>query len=88
MGEKCSDKFRLEFDFHVILEIFYVPQICDMGPTASSSSIVSNFALCGMPILAQFYSRDFNLEMFSMRYVNTFSFFFSSLVSTTNYHAR
>jgi hypothetical protein len=25
VGEKCSDKFRLEFDFHVILEIFYMP---------------------------------------------------------------
>ena len=23
MGEKCSDKFRLEFDFHAILEIFH-----------------------------------------------------------------
>ena len=34
MGEKRSDKFRLEFDFHVILEIFYMPQICDMGQTA------------------------------------------------------
>jgi hypothetical protein len=26
--------FRLEFDFHVILEIFYMLQICDMGQTA------------------------------------------------------
>ena len=26
--------FRPEFDFHVILEIFYMPQICDMGQTA------------------------------------------------------
>ena len=34
VGEKCSDKFRLEFDFHVILEIFYMPQICDMEQTA------------------------------------------------------
>jgi len=34
VGEKFSDKFRLEFDFHVILEIFYMPQICDMEPTA------------------------------------------------------
>jgi hypothetical protein len=34
VGEKCSDKFRLEFDFHVILEIFYMPQICDMRQTA------------------------------------------------------
>ena len=32
VGEKRSDKFRLEFDFHVILEIF--TQICDMGQTA------------------------------------------------------
>jgi hypothetical protein len=31
VGEKCSDQFRLEFDFHAILEIFYMPQICDMG---------------------------------------------------------
>jgi hypothetical protein len=34
VGEKCSDKFRLQFDFHVIVEIFYMPQICDMGQTA------------------------------------------------------
>jgi len=40
-------------------------------PFTSSSLIVSNFALCGMPFLAGFYSRDFILEMFSMRYVNT-----------------
>ena len=34
VGEKCSEKFRLEFDLHVILEIFYMPQICDMRQTA------------------------------------------------------
>jgi NADH:ubiquinone oxidoreductase subunit 5 (subunit L)/multisubunit Na+/H+ antiporter MnhA subunit len=44
-------------------------------PFTSSSLIVSNFALCCMPFLAGFYSRDFILEMFSMRYVNMFGFF-------------
>jgi hypothetical protein len=37
VGEKCSDKFRLEFDLHVILEIFYMQQICDMGRLYFSS---------------------------------------------------
>jgi hypothetical protein len=35
VGEKCSDKFGLESDFHVILGIFYMPQTCDdMGQMA------------------------------------------------------
>jgi hypothetical protein len=34
VGEKCSDKFGLVSDFHVILGIFYMTQICDMGQTA------------------------------------------------------
>jgi NADH-ubiquinone oxidoreductase chain 5 len=37
--------------------------------------MVSNFALCGMPFLSWFYSEDFILEMFSMRYLNMFGFF-------------
>ena len=44
-------------------------------PFTSSSLIVSNFVLCGIPILAGFYSRNFILEMFSMRCVNMFGFF-------------
>jgi NADH:ubiquinone oxidoreductase subunit 5 (subunit L)/multisubunit Na+/H+ antiporter MnhA subunit len=47
----------------------------------SSSSIVPNFAFCGTPFLAGFYSRDFILEMFSMRYKHTFGSFLL-LVST------
>jgi NADH:ubiquinone oxidoreductase subunit 5 (subunit L)/multisubunit Na+/H+ antiporter MnhA subunit len=42
----------------------------------SSSLIVSNFALSSMPFLPGFYPRDFILEMFSMRYINMFEFFF------------
>ena len=41
VGEKCSDKFGLESDVHVILGIFYMPQICDMGQTALRLRIFS-----------------------------------------------
>jgi hypothetical protein len=34
MGKKCFDNFGLESDFHVILGIFYMPHICDMGQMA------------------------------------------------------
>jgi len=44
-------------------------------PFTSSSLIVSDFALCSMPFLNGFYSRDFILETFSMTYVNMFGFF-------------
>jgi len=44
-------------------------------PLNSSGFMVSNFAVCGTPFLAGFYSRDFILEMFSMRYLNMFGFF-------------
>jgi NADH-ubiquinone oxidoreductase chain 5 len=43
-------------------------------PFTSSSLMVANFTLCGMPFLAGFYSKDFILEMFSMRYVNILAF--------------
>nr|AMP43762.1 NADH dehydrogenase subunit 5 [Ptecticus aurifer] len=36
---------------------------------------VANLALCGMPFLAGFYSKDMILEMVSMSYVNFFVFF-------------
>jgi len=50
----------------------------------------SNFALCGMPFLAGFYSVDFIFEMYSMRYVNMFGFFllFVSTGLTVCYSSR
>ena len=42
-------------------------------PFTSSSLMVFNFAVCGIPFLAGFYSRHFILEIFSIRYVNMYS---------------
>nr|YP_009350436.1 NADH dehydrogenase subunit 5 [Constrictotermes cyphergaster]AQP27021.1 NADH dehydrogenase subunit 5 [Constrictotermes cyphergaster] len=59
-------------------------------PFTSSSLMVSNFALCGMPFLAGFYSSDFILEMFSMSYLNIFGFalLFASTGLTVCYSFR
>jgi len=59
-------------------------------PFTSSSLVVSNFALCGIPFMVGFYSKDFILEMFSMRYVDMFGFFllFVSMGFTVCYSFR
>nr|URX53987.1 NADH dehydrogenase subunit 5 [Epicalotermes sp. 1 AB-2022a] len=51
---------------------------------------VSSFALCGMPFLAGFYSKDLILEMVSSSYVNLvgFSLFFISTGLTVCYSFR
>jgi NADH-ubiquinone oxidoreductase chain 5 len=56
----------------------------------SSSLLVSNFALCNTPFLAGFYSKDFILEMFSVRCVNVFGFLllFLSTALTVCYSFR
>nr|AMH85390.1 NADH dehydrogenase subunit 5 [Stomoxys calcitrans] len=46
-----------------------------MMPLTSSCFNVANLALCGMPFLAGFYSKDLILEMVSFSYINLFSFF-------------
>ena len=56
-------------------DIHFIGGLSVYMPFTSSSLMVSNFALCAMPFLAGFYSRDFILEMFSMRYMNIFGFF-------------
>nr|YP_010031116.1 NADH dehydrogenase subunit 5 [Ceratitis rosa]QOV02011.1 NADH dehydrogenase subunit 5 [Ceratitis rosa]QVL29493.1 NADH dehydrogenase subunit 5 [Ceratitis rosa]QVL29506.1 NADH dehydrogenase subunit 5 [Ceratitis rosa] len=44
-------------------------------PLTSGCFNVANLALCGMPFLAGFYSKDLILEVVSLSYVNMFSFF-------------
>nr|UJG45274.1 NADH dehydrogenase subunit 5 [Azelia zetterstedtii] len=46
-----------------------------MMPLTSSCFNVANLALCGMPFLAGFYSKDLILEIVSFSYINMFSFF-------------
>uniref|UniRef100_UPI0030DEB4F3 NADH dehydrogenase subunit 5 n=1 Tax=Myiopardalis pardalina TaxID=765351 RepID=UPI0030DEB4F3 len=44
-------------------------------PLTTACFNVANLALCGMPFLAGFYSKDMILEIVSLSYINFFSFF-------------
>nr|YP_010946915.1 NADH dehydrogenase subunit 5 [Salganea raggei]WGO57672.1 NADH dehydrogenase subunit 5 [Salganea raggei] len=56
-------------------DIRYMGNLSLQMPLTSSCLMISNFALCGMPFLAGFYSKDLILEMVSLNYLNIFGFF-------------
>nr|QGX06391.1 NADH dehydrogenase subunit 5 [Microperla geei] len=59
-------------------------------PLTASCFNLSNLALCGMPFLAGFYSKDLILEIVSLSYLNFFSFilYFFSTGLTVCYSLR
>nr|QNG56295.1 NADH dehydrogenase subunit 5 [Palaestes freyreissi] len=63
--------------------IYYMPLTC-------SFFNVSNFALCGLPFLSGFYSKDLIVEVMSMYYMNMFMYmiFYISIGLTVCYSIR
>nr|YP_010620974.1 NADH dehydrogenase subunit 5 [Mimosilpha disticha]WAX39344.1 NADH dehydrogenase subunit 5 [Mimosilpha disticha] len=56
-------------------DIRFMGNLSIQMPLTCTCLCISNFALCGMPFLAGFYSKDLILEMVSLSYVNIFGFF-------------
>nr|YP_010572551.1 NADH dehydrogenase subunit 5 [Grigoriora cheni]UZH35916.1 NADH dehydrogenase subunit 5 [Grigoriora cheni] len=56
-------------------DIRFMGGLCIQMPLTVICFNVSNLALCGMPFLAGFYSKDLILEIVSLSYLNGFSFF-------------
>lgn len=71
-------------------DIRYIGRLRSYIPLTSSIFNVANLALCGIPFLAGFYSKDIILEIVSLSYVNFFSFFlyFFSTGLTVSYSFR
>nr|YP_009643539.1 NADH dehydrogenase subunit 5 [Psolodesmus mandarinus]AWH61864.1 NADH dehydrogenase subunit 5 [Psolodesmus mandarinus] len=57
-------------------DIRYMGSLIGYMPVTSACFCVSNLALCGMPFLAGFYSKDLILELSSLSFLNLVSFFF------------
>nr|YP_010598415.1 NADH dehydrogenase subunit 5 [Deroplatys truncata]UIX55359.1 NADH dehydrogenase subunit 5 [Deroplatys truncata] len=71
-------------------DIRFMGNLVMFMPFTSSCFMVSNFALCGMPFLAGFYSKDMILEMLSLSNLNIFMYvlFFFSTGLTVSYSFR
>nr|YP_010878902.1 NADH dehydrogenase subunit 5 [Sambus kanssuensis]WHE42541.1 NADH dehydrogenase subunit 5 [Sambus kanssuensis] len=71
-------------------DIRYYGGFSVLMPLTCCLFIISNLALCGMPFLAGFYSKDLILEVFSLSYFNILIYilFFISTGLTVSYTSR
>nr|YP_009995305.1 NADH dehydrogenase subunit 5 [Ochthebius minoicus]QNP09708.1 NADH dehydrogenase subunit 5 [Ochthebius minoicus] len=71
-------------------DIRYMGGLMKQMPLTCSFFNISNLALCGIPFLSGFYSKDLILEVFSMNYLNLFVYliFFVSIGLTACYSMR
>nr|AND96322.1 NADH deshydrogenase subunit 5 [Onitis falcatus] len=71
-------------------DIRFMGNLINFMPLTCSFFIISNMALCGLPFLSGFYSKDLILEVLSMNYLNIFIYiiFFISTGLTVSYTFR
>jgi NADH-ubiquinone oxidoreductase chain 5 len=71
-------------------DVRFIGGLVNQIPLTASCFNLSNLALCGIPFLAGFYSKDLILEVVSLSYVNLFSFilYFFSTGLTVCYSLR
>nr|AND96688.1 NADH deshydrogenase subunit 5 [Phalops smaragdinus] len=71
-------------------DIRFMGGLINLMPLTCSFFIISNMALCGLPFLSGFYSKDLILEVVSMNYLNLYIYliFFISTGLTVSYTFR
>nr|AND96752.1 NADH deshydrogenase subunit 5 [Onthophagus longimanus] len=71
-------------------DIRFMGNLINFMPLTCSFFIISNMALCGLPFLSGFYSKDLILEIVSMNYLNLYTYliFFISTGLTVSYTFR
>nr|AND96701.1 NADH deshydrogenase subunit 5 [Onthophagus pullus] len=71
-------------------DIRFMGNLINLMPLTCAFFIISNMALCGLPFLSGFYSKDLILEIVSMNYMNMYIYmiFFISTGLTVSYTFR
>nr|AND96159.1 NADH deshydrogenase subunit 5 [Euoniticellus fulvus] len=71
-------------------DIRFMGNLINLMPLTCTLFIISNMALCGLPFLSGFYSKDLILEIISMNYLNLYIYiiFFISTGLTVSYTFR